>query len=182
MHRKIKILAALTLALLAASCGPTLTPFTQELYQELDWTKDELSRIQFYVSEDIVLQRDFSGSTSEIIAGEIKVIDGREVEQVVIPRGTPGIFLFSPKNNRLAIGFEEGKNDRYLMFGPSPRANDRYVLLASRWSRRNGMVTYEEKKYRVNSRSAYATLMVDLKKVRKVSTSSRTAKGRRVGF
>jgi len=44
------------------------------------------------------------------------------------------------------------------------------------------MVTYEEKKYRVNSRSAYATLMVDLKKVRKVSTSSRTAKGRRVGF
>ena len=40
------------LGLLLTSCSPTLTPFTQKLYEENKWTNDELKQIQFYISDD----------------------------------------------------------------------------------------------------------------------------------
>ena len=66
------------------------------------------------------------------------------------------------------------------MFGPNPKAGNRYVLWASEWKRRRGKVTYEGRKYSVDGRSAIASLMVDMKKIRKVAVKSRTAGGRRI--
>ena len=168
------------LVLLLSACSPTLTPFTQRLYEQYRWTESELKQIQFYLSDNIVMRRELTGSKSEIISGEIKLIDGRKVEEIVIPSGTPGIFLFSPKDNRFAISFEEGGDERFLMFGPNPKANDRYVLLASDWDRRNGKVTYAGTKYLVDTNSAFAGLMVDLKKSSQISINRRTARGRTV--
>lgn len=168
------------LALLLSACSPTLTPFTQRLYDEYRWTESELKRIQFYLSDDVVMHRELSGSKSEIVSGEIKLIDGRRVEEIIIQRGTPGVFMFSPKANRFAISFEESGDERFLMFGPNPKANDRYVLLASDWDRRSGKVTYAGTKYAVDASSAFAGLMVDLRKTNQVSVNRRTAKGRTV--
>jgi len=180
MKKSYMVVAGALIALALAACSPTLTPFTQRLYDQYDWTEPELQRIQFYVSDDIVLRRELTGGQSEIISGEIKVVDGREVEEVIIRRNTPGVLLFTPKKNRFAISFESEGNDRYLIFGPNPKAGNRYALLASEWRRRVGTVTYEGRKFDVGSGSAFASLMVDLKKVRKISVSSRTARGRKV--
>lgn len=178
-NAKLFLLLAVGMSMLT-SCSPSLTPFTQRLQRQYDWSDAELKRIQFYVSKDIVLKREASGGTSEIIAGEIKVIDGRNIDQVVIRKGTPGVLLFQPKENRFAVGFESSSDSKYLIFGPSPRAGERYVLLASQWQRRGGQVTYDGRKYRVDSENAYAALMVDLKKIRKVNVKNRRATGRRV--
>jgi hypothetical protein len=180
MKRTYQMLAGLILILGLGACSPTLTPFTQRLYDEYDWTESELKRIQFYVSDPIMLRRQLTGGKSEIISGEIKVIDGREVEEIVIPRNTPGVLLFMPRENRFAISFEAEGDDRYLIFGPNPKAGNRYALLASEWRRRSGVVTYEGRKFEVGSSSAFASLMVDLKKIRKISVKSRTARGRKV--
>ena len=126
------------------------------------------------------MRRELSGSRSEIVSGEIKMVDGRQVEEVVIRKGTPGVLLFMPEKDRFAVSFEDGGRERFLVFGPNPKVNGRYVLLASEWKRRSGMVTYEEKKWQVDNNSAYASLLVDLKKVNKVSVDSRTAPGRRI--
>ncbi len=160
-------------------CTPQLSYFTEGLYENYAWTEDELRRVQFYLSDDIVLRREFKGSKSEISSGEIKVVDGKKVEEVVIRKGTPGVFLFSPKQDRLAVSFE-ADNDRYLMFGPNPKLDDRFALLAKDWRRRAGAVTYDGRLWRVGSESAYASLMVNLKKVRKINVDSRTATGRTV--
>lgn len=163
-----------------AACGPTLTPFTERLYEQNRWTENDLKRIQFYVSNDIVLRRDFASTDSRIEGGTIRIIGGKQVEEVVIKQGTPGVFLFSPKNDRFAISFEEGGEERYLMFGPNPRANGRFVLLASDWDRREGTVTYEGRRFKVDSDSAYSSLMVDLKRTNSIAVKSRTASGRKV--
>lgn len=176
---KLSFLAVLAMMAFSA-CSPNLTPFTESLYNKNQWQESELKRIQFYLSDDIVLRRELSGSKSEIVSGEIKMIDGRQVEEVVIPRLTPGVLQFMPKSDRFAISFEEGGNERFLMFGPSPKVDGRYVLLASEWNRRTGIVTYEGKKWRVGNDGAYASLMVDLKKANRVSVDSRRATGRRV--
>lgn len=166
-------------ALILSSCSPSLSPFTQRLYNENSWTESELKQIQFYLSEDIVLRRGLKGMSSEITSGEIKIKDGRKVEEIVLRRGTPGVILFVPKDNRFAVSFEEG-DKKFLMFGPNPKVNDRYVLLASEWKNQRGKVSYGGERYWVDASRGLSSLMVDVSRARNVSVRSRTAKGRRV--
>lgn len=178
--KTIQTLAIAVALLSLGACSPRLTHFTERLYDENRFTEVDLKKIQFYLSDDIVMRRAFSSSDSRIEGGTIRMIGGRQVEEIVIPRGTPGVFLFSPKADRFAISFEAEGDDRYLMFGPNPKAGGRFVLLASDWDRRQGTVTYEGRKFEVDASSAWANLMVDLKRMNSTSVKSRTAKGRTV--
>ena len=163
--------------LMLSACSPQLSPFTERLTDEFNWSEEELQQIQFYVSKDVILQRNFNKGESTITAGKIRVINGREVEEVIIKRGTPGVLMFSPKEDRFAVSFE---GEKYLMFGPNPRQGGKYVLLAKDWKRSRGQVTYDGRVFQADASAAYASLMVDLKKLRKVSYKSRKAKGRTV--
>ena len=180
MKTSLQIFGAFALALTVfASCSPNLTPFTERLYQEYQWSENELKQIQFYLSEDLVLRRQLSAGNTEILAGgKIRVEDGRQVEEILIERGTPGVFMFSPKKEHFAISFED---DDYLMFGPNPRVGNKFVLLGKDWTRGMGTVTYGGREFRVKSEDAYAGLLVNLKKIRKTERRSRVAGGRRVG-
>lgn len=173
------IFASLTLILLFSSCGPNLKYFTQDLYSEYRWSERDLKRIQFYVSQDIILYRGLSGQDTKIDDGKIRVESDREVEEIVIKKGTPGIFIDSPKSNRFAVSFDTDK-DQFLMFGPSQKTNGRYVLLAKDWDRNSGEVTYGGELYETSSASAYAALMVDIKKAKRTKYNSKTAEGNRV--
>jgi hypothetical protein len=88
--------------------------------------------------------------------------------------------LFTPDRERLAISFESGNDNRYLIFGPNPSMSERYTLRASDWKRRAAVVTYDGRKWRAGESAALATLLVDLRKINQVSVKSRTASGRRV--
>ncbi len=178
--KTLKIFAFALLGLfMLSSCSSRLTYFTQDLQNQYRWSDDELRKIQFYLSRDVVLKRELTGGSSDIVSGKIKVEDGRRIEEVVIRKGTPGAFIFSPKSERFAVSFEDN-DDNFLMFGPSPKYSDRFVVLASDWDRRSGEVTYGGKKWRVSSEAAYAALLVDLRKISKVDVNSRVAKGRKV--
>ncbi|MCB0662217.1 MAG: hypothetical protein KDC24_05735 [Saprospiraceae bacterium] len=170
---------AIPLFLLSA-CSPTLTSFTKEIYNDNNWTEDELRQIQFYLSEDIVLTRQRKGARSVIEDGAITMEKGKEVDEIVIPKGTPGVFLFSPKKERMAISFEEGNEKRFLMFGPNPKMGDRFVLLASEWDKKRGKVKYDDSYYWVASDDAFAGLMVDLKSINKVKVKTQVASGNKV--
>ena len=166
--------------LLAFSGCARYTPFTQQLFAEYRWTEPELKRIQFFLSSDIVLRRELGSSNVSISSGTIRIKDGRRVEEIVIRQGTPGVFMFSPKEDRFAIGFEDGKNNRYLMFGPNPRQGTRYALLGAEWDRQGGSVTYDGQQYQVDAQGALSHLLVNLKRARRLDVSSRVAGGRKV--
>lgn len=163
-----------------ASCSPSLTPFTQELYEHGNWSENELRKVQFYVSRDIVLFREFESGDTRISNGKIKMRNGREIEEVVIRSGTPGALLFIPKQNRFAISFEEGRNSPYLMFGPNPKLRNRYALLAKEWKQSFGKVTYAGKLYRVEDESAFASLLVDIDRLGETRVRSKVAQGRQI--
>lgn len=170
---------SVVLVLALASCSPSYRPFTQDLHRSYQWSENDLKKVQFYLSEDIVLHRELSFGETAIEGGKIITENGRQVEEIVFAEGTPGVLMFMPKENRMAVSFEDG-TDRFLMFGPNPKANDRYVLLASDWNRRSGLVNYNGKRYRTSSRSAFAGLLVDLDRVNKTSVQRRRAKGRTI--
>jgi hypothetical protein len=163
-----------------ASCTPQLTVFDQELYESQNWSENDLKRIQFYLSEDLTIYRylDEESSTS-ISDGQIKIVDGRKTEQIYFPQGTPGVFLFKPKEENFAISFETKGNTHYLTFGPNARYGGQYMLLASEWERKTGKITYAGKRFYTSSEEI-PKLMVDLRKENRNSTQSRTAGGRTV--
>ena len=162
------------------SCSPRLSDYTSRLQNSNNWSEDDLRQIQFYLSSPIALKKQIKEGSSEIINGKIKMENGRQIEEVIIPKGTPGLFLFSPKSERYAVSFEGKGEDKFLMFGPNPKAGNRYVLLASDWDKRRGKVTYNGKTYFVDSNSAFAGLQVDLRRIRKTKVSTRTARGRKI--
>lgn len=165
---------------LFTSCSPKLTYFTQDLYDKYRWSDEELKQIQFYVSDDIVLYKKADASSAQIEGGKIKLTKENTGEQVVIKRGTPGVFLFSPKSYRFAISFHENDDSRFLMFGPNNKNNGKFGLLAKDWEKFDGTVTYNNEKYTVKNQSAFSTLLVDLKKVVKDERSSKVEQGRKL--
>jgi hypothetical protein len=177
MFRLLALLFCATF--LFTGCGPKLAPFTQELYERQGWGEDELRRIQFYLSEDVTLQRELRNDRTTIRNGSVRVIDGREVEQIVFRRNTPGVFTFSPKTQRVAITFEED-GDNFLVFGPNPKNGNRYTLLASDWTRTRGTVTYAGREWTVSSADAFANLLIPLKRTREGDTRGRVVGGRKL--
>ncbi len=164
---------------LLTGCGPKLSPLTQRLIEDQEWAQPELQRIQFYLSEDLVLTRELRSGGTTITRGQVKLVDGREVEEVVFKARTPGVFTFQPKTNRIAISFESN-NDNYLVFGPNPKNGNRYTLLASDWTRSSGTVNYAGKEWRVSSSDAFANLLIPIKEIRDRDVKGRVVGGRKL--
>lgn len=174
------ILSIFLAVLFLSSCSPKYTPFTQKLYLENGWSERDLQSVQFYLSKDIVLSRQVKDGESSIKDGKVKLVAGKQIEEIKFPKGTPGVLLYIPKQNRFAISFEEGGNDKFLMFGPNKRNGGKYMMLAADWERNYGTISYNGNIYRTDSESAFAALLIDLKAIREVSVKSKTAKGRTV--
>ena len=174
------ICAVLVCLVMVTSCSPSLTPFTQDLYDNSNWSEDDLKRIQFYVSEDIVLNREFTSGESAIQNGKIRIKNGKRIEEVVIRSGTAGVLMFIPKQNRFAISFEEGNESPYLIFGPNPKINNRYALLAKEWKKYGGKVHYAGKLYNVERSGAFASLLVDMDRIGETEYKRKVAEGRTV--
>ena len=160
---KLSLLYVLFGSVLLASCSPRYTYFTESLYEKQNWDQDDIRRIQFYVSHDIVLTREVSDGETKITEGKIRIINGRKVQQIIIKERTPGVLVLMPKENRFAISFEED-DDAYLMFGPNPKYYQRFALLAQDWEKERGKVHYKGQLYDVDNSSAFAALMVDLRR------------------
>jgi hypothetical protein len=180
MKKIIQYLGILAVAFMVQSCGPELRPFNRSILQEGGWSDTDLKKIQFYLSDDVIIRRALTQGTSEITSGTIKIVKGEKVEEVRIKRGTPGVFLFKAKEDNFAIGFDGSSDKRYLMFGPNPKQRGTYVLLASEWKDRQGKVRYDDKFYFTDEGGAWANLLVDFKKIKKVEVSSNTVRGRKV--
>ncbi len=181
MNRPINLFCAFIFILFMSSCSKELRPFTSNVLQEGQWSDSELHKIQFYLSDDIVIRRKLTEGANEIASGgSIKIFKGEKVEEVRIPRGTPGVFLFRVNNDHFAIGFDAATDKRYLMFGPNPKKQGSYVLLASEWKNRFGKVRYDDRFFLTAEQSAMAALLIDLRKIRRVEINSKTERGRRV--
>ncbi|HAQ38284.1 MAG TPA: hypothetical protein DCX89_05255 [Saprospirales bacterium] len=166
-------------ALFISSCGTQLKPFTQKMYEEYGWSERDLQSVQFYVSRDIVLEKKAMDNITSIKDGKIKVIEDKVIEKLVIKRGTPGSLLFMPKENRLAVSFDND-NNKYLIFGASQKNQGKFMLFAKDWDRNRGVMTYDGQTYYTTSASAMAYLMVDIREAAKVKFSNEVAPGRKV--
>lgn len=163
-----------------ASCSPRLTTLTQKVMSENQWEEKDLKRIQFYLSNDIVLTRKQSTDKSTIRKGEVQVTKGQKVEQIVFKRGTPGLIVNYPKKGQVAISFDARDDEKFLVFGKNKNMNNKYTLMGSNWTSESGVVNYANEKWSVSSDAAYVNLLLNLKKSIKTKVKVKQASGRRI--
>ncbi len=160
-------------------CSPKLSTFSERLYDDGGWNEQELKDIQFYTSSNIVLRRQIRSGQSKIVEGEIKMVNGRKVEEIIIRKGTPGVFLKKINDKNMAISFESGKN-KFLIFGPNKKIGGKYALKANNWERNKGKVNYAGKIFTITVVDEVPMLQVDLSNKSSTTRKSRVAKGRKV--
>lgn len=168
-----------TLLLIFSACK-TFVPFTENLKEQNNWTDTQIKSIQFYNSDAIILHRELNSNETGIEAGKIKIIDGKEVEEIIIQGKTPGVVTALP-GNKIAISFEIDGN-HFLVFGVDNKRNNRYYLrLKEKYNPKTGAkVTYNNKAYQISTASLNAYLMVNLKKINNEERKLRVAKGRKL--
>lgn len=179
IQTKLLFLSAIFLLSLSA-CSPKMSVFTKSLYDENGWSDSDLSHIQFYLSDDVVLRRSLSKGETKISSGKIKMINGQRVEEIIFERGTPGVFIKRKKSNHFAVAFEDGDDTKYLVFGPNNSHAGDYSLLAMEWEGRRGIIKYDNKKWKTYNRGGVSKLLVDLKKINQVSVKKHKVGGRKV--
>src|SRR5690554_5869317 len=117
----------LILLLVLASCAPQRMPFTQQLREKHQLTPDELKKIQFYTSNDLILRRGDNKNSKATDDGALTVMNDGVVEEVVIKAGTPCVIKEVIDGNRLTVSFEDGSN-RYPVFASIKNRDGYYTL------------------------------------------------------
>jgi hypothetical protein len=158
----------------------TLIPYTSDLRVENQWSQNDLKRIQFYVSQPIVLQRQLRSNETNIVSGKIKTVDGRQVQEIIIRKGTRGVVTAFPDDYRMAVSFEIS-DQHFLTFGVDPKRGNRFYLrLADFRPNEFARVTYYGETYDLSPSSLNAHLQINQKRINQLSKNMRVAKGRKV--
>jgi len=160
-----------------AGCAPQRVAFTQGLRTQYNLGSEDLKNLQYYVSSDITLQRDFRQEEREISTGHKLVTkEGGVVEEVLIRAGTPGIATEVGETS-LAVSFEPGSS---LMFGSPPTDRDperKYKLSAKRWTDYYGETVYDGKIFYAVEGSGQAYLEVGVESLDAVEKKKKVLPG-----
>lgn len=177
----MKYLIIIIIGISLTSCGSKIA-FTNQIKDEfgLD-AATQMKKVQFYISQTIILQRvRQSGTQGTADKGVLVSNKSKEEDRITIQAQTPAIFESYGSNGEMVIRFEVGQG-RVLSFNVRQEgATSKYYLLANWDMNRGGELTYGNEKYTVQSSAGNAYLMVMLKKLQKTKRKDRVVKGMRV--
>ncbi len=171
------LLVLVTGSLSFAGCAPQRVAFTQGIRTQYNLGSEDLKKLQYYVSSDITLQRDFRQEEREISTSHKLVTkEGGLVEEVQIRAGTPGIATEVGETS-LAVSFEPGSS---LMFGSPPTDRDperKYKLSAKQWTDYYGEIVYDGKTFYAVEGSGQAYLEVGVESLDAVEKKKKVLPG-----
>ena len=106
------------LPLLSIAACTSYMPYTDRIVDRYSLGSHDRSLLQYFVSDEFCLRRDTTDETAHITAGgTIRFFRGRRVEELRVPRHTPGATVGSSEGG-LAISFVPGDNRSVLVFAP----------------------------------------------------------------
>jgi len=176
--KKVFIPAMAVLSLFLASCATYLSPYTSSTQSQTNFDESQLKKVQFYLNGDIVLYRELAASETEISGGEIKIVDGKKVEQFIIRSGTPGVVVKAENRDTFLVSFDADGST--LRFGANADYGGRYTLMAKEWQGRVGIVDYAGREFKSTPESIYAFLEVNMEKINNTSVNTKEAGGRTI--
>jgi hypothetical protein len=184
------------------SCKVT---FTERIRQQAENNKVNISKIQFYNSDKIVLRRTLSSNEMSVTSGKVKLENGKYTEIIKIKKHTRG-KCESYTDNNLRISFEVGQNKSLVFSNKTNNQSKNYYelnpdnckiekkssLAISSTNNRNSLpietvekninvctVTYDNKKYTTELPSM-PFLLIKKTQLSKSQVRKRTVKGVKV--
>ena len=117
--RRSALLVAFGLFAFVSGCASYL-PFSQELRDEHKLEAKDLKNLQFYTSHTITLRREAERGGREVTSGhKLLLIAGKQIEEVVIEKHTPGIIMNATAGT-LEVSFDEGTSLVFAIRGADP--------------------------------------------------------------
>jgi hypothetical protein len=118
--------------IMLSSCAGTIA-FTQPLRERINFLDDDLKKVQFYVSEKLIIRREFVNWQTEINRDhDLRQIGDHYLETVIINPNTPGMVV-DAYDDLLYVSFEPDPNF-YLVFcqgcSEKKKDGDLYTLLS----------------------------------------------------
>ncbi len=156
-------------------------PFSRELQMKLAAYNVDVKRVQFYIDQKLVLTRALDSAKAEVASGTVRFINGKLINEIVIPAYTPGI-IESADLNGVRVSFESGNS---FLFVPA-EGEDKYVVAGNNWDNGTVEVPYDKGIYKAScgasSSVADVRLVVKLTDVNKSDKKTRTLQGRKLGL
>lgn len=184
------------LIVFSSGCSPK-RPFTQSLIKEYDLTPDEIKRLQFYVSNGLLLERESMNIDKDINDEKhsLNKVEDKYIKQIYFRRKTPCI-VNSVGSTKMDIAFEEddqllfkvaeGEDSKDIFYyAPDtkiwpPEKGTRSSGAGYRFWKKAGTEKYADSTFTVYVRlSHYPYLLVDEKSLKKIIVDKRRVKGMR---
>ncbi|MDP2721258.1 MAG: hypothetical protein Q8O72_00760 [Bacteroidales bacterium] len=175
MKKKLLLYLVVIVLVAGTSCAGKAY-FTKEMRANLHQNQLKENEVQYFNSGKIVLTRNLSYAETQIARGTIRYENGQYIEEIIIPKNTPGVAVDQSKDN-MSISFETGEN-RQLTF--KCNTDGYYQLSALSWKDNYGQVKYDTTMYYLTPASSKALLMVGKDYVNKFEKQKRVLKGRTV--
>ncbi|HRP52574.1 MAG TPA: hypothetical protein PLI97_03605 [Fluviicola sp.] len=174
-----KILTFCVLALVMSSCSQIIA-YTDQVKEQFDLTPENMTKVQFYTSTNIILEKSkSSGNQTTGTSGELVVNSSKTQDRIIIPTNTRGVFEKMGANNEVIVRFELGSG-RVIKFATRPtQTSGKYYLVAD-WTKNGGTLEYGNETYNVSSGGSSAFLQVRLKKMQRITRKDRIVKGMKV--
>ena len=158
-------------------------PFTQDLKETIERNNIDLSKVQFYLDEKLVLTRELGVEKAEVNQGIVRLENGKYIHEVIIPAFTPGVCERTA-NDGVYISFEKENNN--LKFGRGSNLSSNYFTLYGRnWRNGTSEVTFDGQVFRVScascSHAGTAKLVIKKSQFDKWNKTTKVVAGRRVG-
>lgn len=169
LNKTLIILASVALF----SCSPKLVPFTTDVQKNL--ADVELSKVQFYISNDIVLYKTTEKNQASIENGKVVVLNRKNSESIVIRKNTPCILEGTLNSKNLIVSFELGAG-RYLSFGTD--STGYFSLMAQKWQGKKGILKYAHNLY--TTESGGTLLMIEMKALKRMDSRYKIVCGRKL--
>ncbi len=166
--------------ILAFSSCQSLTPFSNVVRTKYSLDEAKLKKMQFYISDEIQLQRgEMSQEAQELDdEGKLVISSSASLDNILVDAKTPGVCVKVIDDNKIAVSFFES-DEQYLVFG-DPNNRGRYYLMGAEWNNGKGKINFGGKVYYIMPGGASAYLKFEMKNVKDYKTSSTKAKGRTV--
>lgn len=158
-------------------------PFSRELQMKLAAYTVDVKRVQFYIDQKLILSRYLDSAKAEVASGTVRFINGKLINEIVIPAYTPGIIEGVDPSGGLRVSFENGNS---MLFVPS-ESDDKFVISGVNWDNGSVEIQYDKNIYKVtsgltNGSVADARLVVKYADVNKSDKKTRTLQGRKLGL
>jgi hypothetical protein len=156
--------------------------FSRELQMKLMAYNVDVKRVQFYIDQKLILTRALDSAKAEVASGSVRFINGKLINEIIIPAYTPGI-IESADLNGLRVSFENGNS---FYFVPA-EGEDKFVVAGNNWDNGTVEIPYDKNIYRAaagvaNGSVADIKLVVKLTDVTKSDKKTRTLQGRKLGL